>query len=42
MNKADITTLFDYNYWATGRILEQSAHITPEARGLLRRGNGAA
>ncbi len=30
MNMADITTLFDYNYWATGRVLEQSAHITPE------------
>ena len=30
MNMADITTLFDYHYWATKRILEQSAHLTPE------------
>lgn len=30
MNMSDIMTLFDYNSWATGRILERSAHITPE------------
>lgn len=30
MNMSDMTTLFDYNYWATRRILEQAAHITPQ------------
>ena len=27
---SDIRTLFDYNYWATGRILEQTARLTPD------------
>lgn len=30
MNMVAITTLVDYNYWATKRILVQSAHLTPE------------
>lgn len=30
MNKADIVTLFDYNYWANGRILNAAARVTAE------------
>ena len=30
MNKADIVTLYDYNYWANGRILNAAARVTPE------------
>jgi uncharacterized damage-inducible protein DinB len=30
MNHDDIATLFDYNYWATGRILAATAAVTPE------------
>ena len=30
MNVSDVNTLFDYHYWATRRILEQSSHIRPE------------
>jgi len=30
MKLADVTTLFDYNYWATKRILEQAAHLPTE------------
>ena len=29
MKISDLMTLFDYNYWATGRVLEQAARITP-------------
>jgi uncharacterized damage-inducible protein DinB len=30
MNKAEILTLYDYNYWATGRILQAAAPLSPE------------
>jgi uncharacterized damage-inducible protein DinB len=30
MNSRDILTLYDYNYWATRRILAASAHVSPE------------
>ena len=30
MNQNDIATLFDYNYWANGRILAAAAGVTPE------------
>jgi uncharacterized damage-inducible protein DinB len=30
MNHNDIATLFDYNYWANGRILGAAAGVTPE------------
>jgi uncharacterized damage-inducible protein DinB len=30
MNKSDILTLFDYNYWANARVLNAAANLTPE------------
>ncbi len=30
MNKSDILTLFDYNYWANARVLDATAKVTPE------------
>ena len=30
MNIGDILTLYDYNYWATRRILAASVHVSPE------------
>jgi uncharacterized damage-inducible protein DinB len=30
MEKSDIVTLFDYNYWATARVLEATNRITAE------------
>ncbi len=30
MRAADLVTLYDYYYWATGKILEQAAKLTPE------------
>jgi uncharacterized damage-inducible protein DinB len=30
MNHPDILTLYDYNYWATHRILSASAHVSRE------------
>ncbi len=30
MNKHDLLTLFDYNYWATGRVLRAAAQLTPD------------
>ena len=30
MNIRDILTLYDYNYWATRRILAASVHVSPE------------
>ncbi len=30
MNVADVLFLYDYNYWATGRILAASAYCTHE------------
>ena len=30
MNKSDILTLFDYNYWANARVLNAAARITPD------------
>ena len=30
MNLRDILTLYDYNYWATRRILDASTHVSPE------------
>lgn len=30
MNKSDILTLYDYNYWATSRILHAAEGLTPE------------
>ena len=30
MNLRDILTLYDYNYWATRRILDASAHVSLE------------
>ena len=29
MNKTDILTLYDYNYWANERILEATAQVSP-------------
>ena len=33
MNKSDILTLFDYNYWANGCMMEAAAKVTPEQFG---------
>ena len=30
MNKSDILTLFDYNYWANARVLRAAAGVSPE------------
>jgi uncharacterized damage-inducible protein DinB len=30
MNKTDLQTLYDYNYWANERILNAAARVTPE------------
>ena len=30
MNKTDLFTLYDYNYWANARILDTAAKVTPE------------
>lgn len=30
MNKNDILTLYDYNYWATARVLKAAANVTPD------------
>ncbi len=30
MNKNDIMTLYDYNYWANARILNATGRVTPE------------
>jgi len=30
MNKNDIVTLFEYNYWANARVLNAAAKVTPE------------
>lgn len=30
MNKNDILTLFDYNYWANARVLNAAARLTPD------------
>lgn len=30
MNIGDILTLYDYNYWATRRILTATTHVSPE------------
>ena len=30
MNKSDILTLYDYNYWATARVLNAAAKLTPD------------
>lgn len=30
MNKNDILTLYDYNYWATSRVLKAAADLTPD------------
>jgi uncharacterized damage-inducible protein DinB len=30
MNKADILTLYDYNYWANARVLHAAARVMPE------------
>jgi uncharacterized damage-inducible protein DinB len=29
MNKNDILTLYDYNYWANARVLQAAANVTP-------------
>ena len=29
MNTAEIATLFDYNYWANGRVLNAASRVTP-------------
>ena len=29
MNKQELLTLFDYNYWANGRILQAAAQVAP-------------
>ena len=31
MRKADLLRLFDYNYWATGQILQTATNVSPEA-----------
>lgn len=30
MDKQDILTLYDYNYWATARVLNAAAQLTPD------------
>ena len=30
MNMRDVKTLFDYNYWATARVLQAAEHIDPD------------
>ena len=30
MNENDILTLYDYNYWATARVLRAAANLTPD------------
>jgi len=30
MNKNDILTLYDYNYWANARVLKAAANVTPD------------
>ena len=30
MNKNDILTLYEYNYWANARVLNAAANVTPE------------
>ena len=30
MNKDDILTLYDYNYWANARVLSATANVSPE------------
>jgi uncharacterized damage-inducible protein DinB len=30
MNKTDILTLYDYNYWANARVLQAAAKVTPD------------
>ncbi len=30
MNKYDILTLYDYNYWANARVLQAAANLAPE------------
>jgi uncharacterized damage-inducible protein DinB len=30
MNQSDILTLYDYNYWATARVLNAAAQLTPD------------
>ena len=30
MNKTDILTLYDYNYWANARVLNAAARLTPD------------
>jgi uncharacterized damage-inducible protein DinB len=30
MHKADLITLYDYNYWANARILDAAAQVTPD------------
>lgn len=30
MNKSDILTLFDYNYWANARVMNAAAKLTPD------------
>jgi uncharacterized damage-inducible protein DinB len=30
MNASDLRTLFDYNYWATARIMRAAQEVTPE------------
>jgi len=30
VNLRDILLLYDYNYWATRRILSAGAHVSPE------------
>ncbi len=30
MKMAEVMTLFDYNYWATGRVLDAAANLRPE------------
>ena len=30
MNRSDVLTLYDYNYWANGRVLSATANVSPE------------